>query len=421
MGLFERVQESSLTKLRGQYMRGHYAAANEAKSAGVPIVFVTATYPAEIVRAFSPDVFMVYPENHAALLNARHLTDDLSAVAEAQVGLTPMDCSYELANIGYLLENRNGKDFGKKIPVLPEPDVLLSCNSQCDVVCHWYDTLQSLVPGSVAQAINVFDRFDGQITPERVAIVKDQILDAIYLLEEKSGTKLDRDKLFDVADKSNQAVRLWRKYLAFGKEQPSPVTSFEGFLNMALIVSERGTQQAIDYYQELVDETQGKVDRGESVLGEERRRLLWDNLAMWHRDGLWDLSDTLESKGYALVGSNYLDVWQRELDTSSFDGLLDSMAAAYCRMYTNLTLGQRIDSWDQMVTDYNADGILFHANRSCITFSRQQEVVAKGVEARQRDKGKKVHGIVFEGDMGRRGIFNPDRLNLLMEQKFEES
>ena len=51
-----------------QIMDDHYRNALEAKRNGIPIVYVTAMFPVELVRAFEPYVYVVYPENHAALM-----------------------------------------------------------------------------------------------------------------------------------------------------------------------------------------------------------------------------------------------------------------------------------------------------------------------------------------------------------------
>lgn len=55
--------------LQKQLMGVHYARALDAKRDGRPIVYVTAMFPVEIVKAFEPHIATVYPENHAAMLN----------------------------------------------------------------------------------------------------------------------------------------------------------------------------------------------------------------------------------------------------------------------------------------------------------------------------------------------------------------
>lgn len=407
----------SVSSLQKLYMAEHYRKASLAKQEGRPVVYVTAMFPVEIAKAFEPDVAVVYPENHAVSIIVSGLAERFSEIAVSRASLDPMGCSYELANTGYLLEMINSgqsalPEWFKTLPVLPAPDVLLACNNQCDIVAEWFQHLSSLCGRVPFRVINVGNRYDGNIDSVRVEYVKKQLLDVISLLEEQTSKKLDQDKLIETARRSNQAVKLWKRYLDLGKLEPSPMTAFDGFFHMALIVSERGTEQAIDYYDKLVKETSGFVHSGPGP-DREKHRVLWDNLATWFNFG--ELKRILHERGVSVVGSTYLDVWKKELDTSNFENLLTSMAEAYCTMYTNLTIQERIDVWKQMVTDYQAEGVLFHNNKSCHTFSRLQGQVA---QALREEFGENFKAIVFNGDMGLAERFQTHRFMTAIETFF---
>ncbi|MGD0819897.1 MAG: 2-hydroxyacyl-CoA dehydratase family protein [Desulfomonilia bacterium] len=412
------TKKSPVSSLQKQLMTRHYNNAFHAKQEGRPVVYVTAMFPVEIVRAFEPHVAIVYPENHAVNIIVSGMAEELSSLAITREHLDTMGCSYELANTGYLLAMHGLQESGaseamKKLPPLPAPDILLACNNQCDVVAEWYQNLSALCGNIPYRVINVGNRYDGVVDPSRVQYVREQLLDVISLLEEKTLTHLDRDLLLEIAGRANQAAGLWKRYLDFGKRIPSPITAFDGFFHMALIVSERGTKSAIDYYEKLLKETLDRVDSGEAAVSPERHRVLWDNLATWFNFG--ELKRTLAGRGTAVVGSTYLDVWKKEFDTSSFDTLLTSMAEAYCVMYTNLTLQERIALWKQMVRDYRAEGVLFHNNRSCHTFSRLQGQIA---EALKKEFGEGFKAIVFDGDMGLEERFQKHRFFTAIETFF---
>ncbi|MRR34907.1 2-hydroxyacyl-CoA dehydratase, partial [bacterium] len=278
--------KTSVSSLQKQIMKDHYERAARAKQEGRPVVYVTAVFPVEIARAFEPDVAVVYPENHAVNLIVNGLAEGLAELAVSRASLDAMGCSYELANTGYLLTLRQKGRAGlpeayRKLPFLPAPDVLLSCNNQCDVVAEWFQNLSTLCGNKPFRVINVGNRYDGRVDSVRIGYVKSQLLDVIALLEEQTGRPLDRDRLLETADRSNQALRLWKTYLDFGKLQPSPMTAFDGFFHMALIVSERGTEQAVEYYRRLVDETRSNVEAARPAVEGEKHRVLWDNLATW--------------------------------------------------------------------------------------------------------------------------------------------
>jgi benzoyl-CoA reductase/2-hydroxyglutaryl-CoA dehydratase subunit BcrC/BadD/HgdB len=410
--------QSPVSLLQKELMTRHYNNALHAGQEGKKVVYVTATFPVEIVRAFEPHVAIVYPENHAVNIIVAGLAEELSSLAVAKGHLDTFGCSYELANTGYLLAMRDSgasevSHSIQNVPPLPAPDILLACNNQCDVVAEWYQNLSGLFGDVPYRVINVGNRYDGVVDSLRVQYVREQLLDTIALLEEQTGTTLDRDLLLEKAHYANQAVSLWKTYLDLGKLKPSPMTAFDGFFHMALIVSERGTEEAVNYYQKLVDETKARGDAHEAAVNPERHRVLWDNLATWFNFG--ELKRTLGGRGVAVVGSTYLDVWKKALDTSSFDALLTSMAQAYCVMYTNLTLHERIALWKQMVRDYQAQGVLFHNNRSCHTFSRMQGQIAKALK---EEFGEGFKAIVFDGDMGLEERFQKHRFFTAIETYF---
>jgi benzoyl-CoA reductase/2-hydroxyglutaryl-CoA dehydratase subunit BcrC/BadD/HgdB len=392
-------------RLQGRLMSEHYQRALEAKASGKKVAYVTAMFPVEIVKAFEPHLATVYPENHAALLIARS-QDQLVAKAEA-AGLDRMGCAYELFNTGYLLAGWGAQDAedltdakGRSMPRLAEPDILLPCDNQCRVVCEWFKQLSEIHHDAPYKMINVGDRYDGSLDKQRQAYVRAQLEGLINFLEGQTGTRLDRDHLLEVAETSRQALELWNQYLDLGALIPSPVTAFDGFSHMALIVSERGRPEAVDYYRKLIKATLKLSEQGDVPVKPERHRLLWDNLATWYN--FRELQNYFAAQGLALVGSTYLDAWRKKLDTSSYDALLDSMARTYSTMYTNMTIAERENEWIKAVEKYQADGILFHKNLSCHTFSLRVDQIA----TRLRDHfGDNFRTVVFEGCQGIRGRF----------------
>lgn len=399
----EKLKE--VHRLQGKLMGEHYQRALNAKAAGKKVAYVTAMFPVEIVKAFEPHLTTVYPENHAALLIARG-QDALAARAEA-AGLDRMGCAYELFNTGYLMDGWGAMNAdaltdakGRPVPKLAEPDILLPCDNQCRVVCEWFKHLSELHDDAAYKMINVGDRYDGSLDSRRRAYVRAQLEELIGFLEAQTGTRLDRDRLLEVAEASRQALELWNRYLDLGAQTPSPVTAFDGFSHMALIVSERGRPEAIDYYEKLIEATEAMAEQGDLPVQPQRHRLLWDNLATWYN--FRELQTYLAERGLAVVGSTYLDAWRKKLDTSSYDALLDSMAETYSTMYTNMTLAEREEAWRKAVEKYRADGILFHKNLSCHTFSLRVDQIA----ARLRKRfGEDFRTVVFEGCQGIRGRF----------------
>jgi len=392
-------------KYQGRLMDEHYQRALRAKEEGHLVAYVTALFPVEIVKAFEPHLVALYPENHAALMIARGQSQ-LVRRAEAE-GLDRMGCAYELYHTGYHLNGHGRPDTpdlldnkGRALFKLAEPDILLACDNQCRVICEWFKHISEMSGDKPYKMINAGDRFEGLLDRERVDYVKNQLEELIKWLEEQTGTDLDRDYLLSVADKAKQANFLWQEYLDLGAKVPSPVTAFDGFSHMALIVSERGKDQAVDYYEKLIEATLEAEKQNIYPVKEERHRLLWDNLATWYN--FRELQNFFADNGIAVVGSTYLDAWRKDLDTSDYDALLESMAVAYSTIYTNMTIPQRISHYIEMVEKFTADGVLFHKNIGCHTFSLRVEEIADRLE---KHFGKEFRSVVFEGCQGIEGRF----------------
>lgn len=392
-------------RLQVELMNNHYARALEAKRDGRPVVYVSAMFPVEIVKAFEPDLAAVYPENHAALLIARGQTQALRR-AESE-GLDRMGCAYELFNTGYLLNGHAAVEAddptdprGSPIPKLPQPDALLACDNQCRVICEWFKHVSEMYGDLPYMMINVGDRFTGVLEQNRIDYIKTQLREVIAWLENLTGTTMTEDRLLRTAEQSAQALDLWKQYLDLGTLVPSPITAFDGFSHMALIVSERGRPEAIDYYAGLLEATRSLAETGYSPVGQERRRLLWDNLATWYN--FREIQNQLAEHGLAVVGSNYLDAWRKEVDCSSSEALLDSLARSYASIYTNMTISERIALYVEAIDKFKIDGVLFHNNLSCHTFSLRVGEIAAALEKRFAPD---FRTIVFEGCQGVAGRF----------------
>lgn len=389
-----------------KYIGAHYMGALEAKQNGIPIVYVTAGFPVELVRAFEPHLYIVYPENHAVLMTVKGQADKLVERAEAE-GLNRMGCAYELINCGYLL-NGHGKieakylldEKGHPLPKLPEPDIILATDNQCRLICEWFKYVSDISGNKPYKMINAGDRYDGSLEKSRVEYVKNQMEEVISFLEEQLGFKMDKDKLLEVAKRSQEANTYWQKYLDLGRLKPSPISAFDAFAHLALIVAERGNQTAVEYYKALYEAALSAADQGIFPVRQEKHRLLWDNIATWYN--FRELQDLFTKNDIAIVGSNYLNAWRGDVDVSNYENYMETMAKAYSTIYTNMTIPERINYYEKMVEEFSINGMIFHKNLSCHTYSLQTDLIAKSLE---KNFGEDFRTVIFEGCQGISGRF----------------
>jgi benzoyl-CoA reductase/2-hydroxyglutaryl-CoA dehydratase subunit BcrC/BadD/HgdB len=157
------------------------------------------------------------------------------------------------------------------------------------------------------------------------------------------------------------------------------------------------------------------VDNKISAVGHERHRLLWDNLATWYN--FREIKEYLAERNIAVVGSTYLDAWRKELDTSGYDALMDSAVRTYGHMYTNMTIPDRIQLYIDSINKYKADGVLFHKNLSCHTYSLRVDEIAKKLE---QHFGPEFKTVVFEGCQGISGRFQKHAFEMGVNVHFFE-
>ncbi len=294
-----------------------------------PLAWVTSGAPVEILVGMG--VATVYPENYGALVGAQRAAVPLAQVAEEQ-GFSPDLCSYARCHVGSVLDSRNAPQGG-----LPKPDLLVACNNICGTVIKWYQAL--------AQQLNVplflLDapyQHEPGLPDHAVQYVAAQLEEFIAWVTRHTGHKLNAKKLDRALRLSNQAVTLWREIRELCQARPSPLNAPDLFLTMAPIVVLRGTRDAVDFYQKLKTEVEGRVTRGEGAIFEERYRLLWDNIAIWYQ--LFRLFSLFTDAGACFVVDTYTNAWSVSVDA---DEPILGLARTYSTVYINQSLQARAD------------------------------------------------------------------------------
>ena len=172
-------------------------------------------------------------------------------------------------------------------------------------------------------------------------------------------------------------MSLWQQILDTCSNKPAPMTAFDAFFHLALIVTLRGKQEVVDYYTELLAELNQRIADGISMVPDEKYRLLWDNLPVWFKTR-W-LSDKFSSHNAALVASTYTNAWCSIADLVKEDDLIGSLGNASASIYINISIDQMIDQLGELIEKYDVDGLVMHSNRSCKPYSFGQYDIQKMV------------------------------------------
>jgi benzoyl-CoA reductase subunit B len=335
-------------------------------------------------------VLPVLPEINALQSGMRGKSRDYIGLAE-KLGHSEDVCTYVKCDIG-MLKSGNVGPTGER---LPKPDLLLLSYTGCFTFLKWFELLAQEYDCPVVM-LHVPYQGDGVITESMRRYVTDQLRKKVIpALEKISGRAYDEDLLKEQLARSAKAEDDLVWVLESAKRKPSPIDAYFGgvYYIGPIFTAFRGTQAAIDYYQELRAEVEQRIRLGkgpilpDGELEEEKYRVVVEGPPNWTSfRQFWQM---FTDEGAVVVASTYTKVGgvydngfrhdpRRPLET----------LAEYCMgCYTNLNLPTRVQMLARYVQDYEADGFLINSVKSCNSFSAGQLHILREVEARSGRPG----------------------------------
>jgi len=362
-------------------MTTYYMEAKTTRITRKKVAWITSGGPVEPLIAMN--IIPVYPENHGAMIGASKMGIDLCEKAEA-MGYSRDLCSYARSDISCSTVN------GGPIGGLPRPDMLVCCNNICGTVMKWYEVQARYynVPLFILDTPFCHTGYSEEVK----RYVRRQLDEYVEFLEKACKKRFDHDRLQEVGRLSLEGQRLWQQVLDTACHSPAPMTAFDAFFHLALIVTLRGTRTAVDYYRSLLARMNDRIEKGIGAIPSERYRLLWDNLPIWYR--LRWLSKKFAEHDACLVADTYTTAWCGTMKYIDEDNFFDSMAECYTRIYLNIGVDEMARSVIEMIDKYRVDGFVMHSNRSCKPYSLGQYDIQRIV---QKERG--IPCLMIEADM----------------------
>ncbi|MCI2106057.1 MAG: 2-hydroxyacyl-CoA dehydratase family protein [Intestinimonas sp.] len=337
-----------------------------AKGRGEKIGWSASIFPQEIAEALG--LYIVYPENHAAGLAARHQAEPF--LNDAEAGGYNMDiCSYARINLAYMDSlTAPGNN-------MPKPDFVLCCNNICNQLTKWYENLAKKFNVPMFLIDTVYN-YTPTASQEKVKYVRRQIDDLITGLEKICGRKLDPKKLEHVMKISLRNKDLWREANELLAHKPAPISGFELFNYMSCMVCCRGKESTTAILEQLIREIDANIKAGKSTFPvEEKYRIFWEGIACWPYLG--HTLKTLRKYGVNLVATGYVNAWGLDYELNDLDGL----ARAYIDLpNNNNNLDTVVQRRVEAVKQFSCDGVIYHVNRSCKVMDCQQYELQRRVQ-----------------------------------------
>ncbi len=361
MSSFKKNKSGSrLTEIMKESYMSDYIKAQE----GAFVIWIAIFVPAEIFLGFDNVVYAI-PESHSAMTAAKGLGPKQCEKSEKH-GYSMDLCSYARIDMGSVFDN------GKDSPVggLPKPDLIVSNNNNCSLLVKWFDVYHREydIPHFI---MDIPFCYEEQNRADR-DYISSQLRDLIKLVEDMSGQKWDIDKVREAVNHTDQSFLHWKRFLKCAEHQPSGITAFDSFVQMAPFLTLRGTSFLEEHIRLLAEETEARINAGDFPVPNEKYRLLWDNIAPWHQ--LRQMQKRLAEKNANIISASYT------YNVGSLEGeythnhCISEDPLEYLARIQNATIcpyGMRLrhDIMSEAIRRNKIDGVVFASNRSCKPFS----------------------------------------------------
>ncbi len=394
------------TKTMNKIMADYFYELDDASSNPNDLVaWCTSVGPAELLLSFGFKVY--YPENHGAILGTKRIATDLIPVANA-IGYSPDICSYLTSDIGSFIKHESPMLNAYDMKEFPKPDVLAYNTNQCRDVQEWfaYYARRFNVP---LIGINAPGKVD-DLHEEHIQAAQGQFEELVEPLEKISGNSFDNQKLKESVRLSKECTMLWRQVLDTAAHKPSPLTFFDGCIQMGPAVVLRGSQIAVDYYKELLAELKNRIDNNIPAVDDEQFRLYWEGMPIWGK--LRDLSELFLEHKTCMVASTYCNSWIFEgFDP---DRPFYGMAKAYTEIFINRSERIKEQYIDEMIKKFSLDGIIFHDAKTCPSNSNARYGMP------ERLKEHEIPTLILDGDLNDLRCYSEEQSKTKIEAFIEQ-
>ena len=338
-----------------------YEAAWEAADKGEHIGWSTAIFPQELCETFG--IPMLFPENNAASVSARHLGPELIQHAEGEMRYPINICSYARLNIGMAdLAQKNRLDWPKEEPYMPIPTFLCLANNSCTQLMKWYENLSRNINIQIFFMYCLYNYYEEDPAKYKVKYVRRQIEKNIKKKEAYFGKKFDWDRFLEVQKRSQINRKLFDEIVALNQHKPAPLDGFQLFSYLSCVVIARGKESTTLILEQLKKEMLEHIANGTSTFGStpEKYRIHWEGIGCWPHLG--HNLKTLKKNGVNCVINGYVTAWSVAYEPGDLDG----MAKAYQLSSTNsFSTPSIMEKRTETIRDFGCDGMLCHVNRSC--------------------------------------------------------
>ena len=252
-----------------------------------------------------------------------------------------------------------------------------------------------------------------EVDENRLMFVVNQMHEAIEWLEKTTGRTYDDEKLIKAVNDECRLTSTWAEICCLNRTVPAPLDEKSMYSLYVFGVLQTSKKEFADFYEEVRDEMQDRVDRGIAAVANEQCRVMSDTQPPW---GFLSIFRYLEEYGCVSIGSLYTfglaGIWEDKPDgtwgprtTPAQKGITIKDRDQALRILADWNLSK--PEWQhfydpdlktkmmlRIVKEWKLDGVMLHLNRGC-------EGLSCGImENRLGISRAGVPVMTFEGNMG---------------------
>lgn len=329
----------------------YYELAHQGMIRKRPISWYFSGVPVEIFRAM--DFVAFSPEYTCGILAAFRGSPGLKYLDIASVHVTEQFCAVNKFPAGLLLSGDTAT-----------PDMIISAASQpCDA--------GKVIYSNINYCLDIPSFYiDMPYLPDKRSqkYVAGEFRKMISFIEEQSKQKLDWDWLRDVIGYSNQAYKYAGQLDELRKNIPCPVSGRVAHGSNNAMAALAGTPECAEWFREEYELAEGKVQRGEGAIPNEKVRLVWSASPVDFDPGIFEWLE--RTYGAATVAVLFDMFPTAPIDNTGdeariLEGLAMKMLGFPMARHGRGPVDLYIDDCISVARDYKADAVIYSGNTGC--------------------------------------------------------
>jgi benzoyl-CoA reductase/2-hydroxyglutaryl-CoA dehydratase subunit BcrC/BadD/HgdB len=350
--------------------------AHAAAAEGRPIAycFIISQYD-EIIRTMG--ITPIWTESYAAITTIKRQSERFISAAQEE-GFPRNLCTYCTIQEGFdaMRRDEGGIPLDSPDGGMEKPSMMLGTGMMiCDARYKSYQVAQRFNEVPVYITDLQWPPIEADVKGVEDYYVEhtvEELRGLVEFLERQTGKKMDWEELDERIALANKTSKVWWEAYQLRKAVPAPMPTEDAMSTMVPGHFWMGTQEALDFYQELYDEIKYRVDNKIGTIPDEKYRLGWAlGLPPWFALVMFNY---FESKGAVFpIELTYHPHKSVEIPSSAKHPL-EKIAWRFYRQFTRRHEEARNRSGDmqvewllELIEDYKLDAVVAHRATTCRT------------------------------------------------------